>query len=107
LPSHLTRRIGGENFETEGYKVLREHPVKGNGAVDILAKKPGESIAIEVETGKSEVKANLKKIKDGGFDQIVVLATSPDAINVCHKTIASTDKSYSTVVEMLSWLDIS
>jgi len=25
-----------KHFEREGYEVLREHPVKGNGAVDIL-----------------------------------------------------------------------
>jgi hypothetical protein len=26
-----------KHFECEGYEVRREHPVKGNGAVDILA----------------------------------------------------------------------
>jgi hypothetical protein len=94
-------------FERKGFSVSCEHPVKGNGAIDILAERPGEQIAIEVETGKSDVKANLSKIKGSGFDRIVVLATSPDAINACHKAIDSTDKSDSVVVDMLTWLDIS
>ena len=29
-------------FEKKGYEVTREHPVKGNGAIDILAVRPGE-----------------------------------------------------------------
>ena len=41
-----------KHFEKEGYEV-REHPVKGNGAVDILATKPGHTVVVEVETGKS------------------------------------------------------
>jgi Holliday junction resolvase-like predicted endonuclease len=74
-------------FVKKGYDIVCEHPVKGNGAVDILAKKPSENVAIEVETGKSDIKANLKKIKGGGFERIVIVATSPAAVTECQKVV--------------------
>ena len=96
-----------KHFENEGYEVLREHPVKGNGAVDILAQKPGQNVSIEVETGKSNTKENLNKIKNAGFDRIVLFATSPVAVIACEKAINSPGKGFSTPVKMLTWLDIS
>ena len=95
------------HFVREGYEVLREHPVKGNGAVDIMAKKPGRKVAVEVETGKSNTKENLRKIKNVGFDRVVLFATSPMAIAACRKAIGSHGKDNSASIEMLTWLDIS
>jgi len=94
-------------FEGKGYEVTYEHPVKGNGAIDILATRPGEMVAVEVETGKSDVKENIDKIRHAGFDRIVMLATSPFAIGVCQKVIDSAGKTGPTPVELLTWLDIS
>lgn len=94
-------------FEREGYKVLREHPVKGNGAVDILAKKPGQTVAVEVETGRSNTKENLNKIKNVDFDRVILFATSPMAVAACGKAINSPGKGSSAPVEILTWLDIS
>lgn len=96
-----------KHFETEGYEVLREHPVKGNGAVDILATKPGQTVAVEVETGKSNTKDNLNKIKHAGFDRVVLFATSPTAVAACGKAIDSPRKDSSAPAELLTWLDIS
>ena len=48
-----------------------------------LAKK----LAVEVETGKSDIKENLNKIKDAGFDRIVLVATSPAAVSACQKAV--------------------
>ncbi len=94
-------------FEKKGYEVSREHPVKGNGAIDILAKRPGEKVAVEVETGKSNIKENLNKIKSAGFDRIVLFATSPAAVAACQKAVDSTKKGQSPPVELLNWLAIS
>ena len=94
-------------YEKQGYQIRCEHPVKGNGAVDILATQPGRQIVIEVETGKSDIKANLKKIEDGGFDQINLVATNPSAMNKCQRAIDSVRSEMSVPVELLSWLDIS
>ena len=82
-----------------------EHPIKGNGAIDMLASKPGQKVAVEVETGKSNIRKNLNKIENAGFDRIVLVATSPAAVSSCQKIIDSNDKS--STVELLSWLDIS
>lgn len=94
-----------KHFEKKGYEVKCEHPVKGNGAIDLLASKPGQKIAVEVETGKSDIKSNISKIKNSGFDRIVLIATSAGAVSACQKMIDSNDKS--STVELLSWLDIS
>ena len=96
-----------DSFEKKGYEVVREHPIKGNGAVDILATRPGHRIAIEVETGKSDVKANLAKIKKGGFDRIILVATSPAAMMVCQRAAEGAEQGSSPTIELLSWLDVS
>jgi hypothetical protein len=96
-----------KHFEKKGYEVKCEHPVKGNGAIDILATRPGEQVAVEIETGKSNIKENLNKIKDAGFDRIVLVATSPAAVSICQKAVDSTERGQSPSVELLSWLDIS
>ena len=95
-----------KSFESKGYEVSREHPVKGNGAIDLLAQRPGERVAIEVETGKSNIGANLKNIIDAGFTRAVLLATSADAVTACQKAIDSIKKKESTQIELLTWLDI-
>ena len=81
--------------------------IKGIGAVDILATRPGEKVAVEVETGKSNIKENLNKIKGAGFDRIVLLATSPAGTEACRRTVDSTEGGQSPAVELITWLDIS
>jgi len=94
-------------FEKQGYDVTREHPVKGNGAVDILAQKHSESIAVEVETGKSNITANLAKTESAGFDRIVFVATSATAVSACQKAIEAMEPGKSKRVELLTWLDVA
>jgi malate/lactate dehydrogenase len=98
------RRVA-EYFEKNSYDVACEHPVKGNGAIDILAQRPGERIAVEVETGKSNVKENLLKIKDAGFDRVILVATSPAAVAACQRVAASFESDKSRI-EQLTWLDL-
>ena len=93
------------HFEREGYEVRREHPVQGNGAVDILATRPGETVVVEVETGKSDTKENLTKIAHAGFDRVVLVATSPAASEACQKAMAAV--AGGPPVQLVSWLDIS
>ena len=98
-----------EHFEKKGYEITREHPIKGNGAIDILAEKPGHRIAIEIETGKSDIKANLTKVKDADFDRVILIATSPAAVTACQKAIKNLPDEYSHnhSVELQTWLDIA
>ena len=92
-------------FEQQGYEVRREHPVQGNGAVDILATRPGETVVVEIETGKSDTKENLRKIAHAGFDRIVLLATSPAGREACQKAVASVADDLP--VQLMTWLDVS
>jgi len=94
-------------FEKKAYDVKHEHPVKGNGAIDILATRGGRKVAVEVETGKSNIKANLDKIKNAGFDRIVFVATSSAAVSACQSAIEEVEYSDSETTELLTWLDIS
>jgi hypothetical protein len=93
------------HFEKDGYETTREHPVKGNGAVDILARRPGEKVAVEIETGKSDTKENLTKIAHAGFDRVVLVATSPSGSEACQKAMESV--SSDLPVQLLTWLDVS
>jgi hypothetical protein len=94
-------------FRRKGYEVSKEHPIKNNGVIDLLASRPGEQMAIEVETGKSNVKNNLKNILKAGFNGTILVATSAEAIKPCQKAIDSMKESDSPKIELLSWLDIS
>ncbi|MBW1939385.1 MAG: ATP-binding protein [Deltaproteobacteria bacterium] len=94
-------------FEKKGYEVRYEHPVKGNGAIDILATKPGQKVAVEVETSKSNVKSNLEKIKSVDFDRVILVATSPAAANMCQGLVGAREHHNSLRIELLTWLDIS
>ena len=96
-----------EHFEKQGYQVTREHVIRGNGAIDLLAEKASERIAIEVETGKSDIAGNLAKIMKAGFERLVIVATSPAAVTACTRIAGSTPRADQQTVEVLTWLDIS
>jgi len=95
-----------EHFEAKGYAVTREHVIAGNGAVDLLAERPGEQVAVEVETGKSDIPTNLAKSRQAGFDRIVLVATSPAAVGICQRAIEQVPGGCPSV-EILTWLDVS
>jgi len=95
------------HFESNGYELTREFAIQGNGAVDLVAERPGERIAIEVETGKSDIQKNLTKIRSAGFDRIILLATSPEAVSACRKAADVVDSRDMPIVEQLTWLDVS
>jgi len=90
-------------FDDRGYEVAHEYAVHGNGTIDLLAERPGERIAIEIETGKSDIANNITKLKSAGFDRIIIIATSPTAVTACQSAIAKANAP----VELLTWLDLS
>jgi len=65
-----------EVLRKQGYDVELEKAVKDGGAVDILATKEGKSLAVEVETGKSDAVSNIKKDLEAGFDEVISVATN-------------------------------
>ena len=96
-------RKTAEHFERQGYEISEEHPIKGNGAVDLLAEKPGHRVIVEVETGKSDIPTNLTKIKNADVDRVMLVATSPAAVTAIEKACRNTGQR----VELLTWLDVS
>jgi hypothetical protein len=94
-------------YERQGYALTREFRIEGNGAVDLVAKRPGVRVAIEIETGKSDIAGNLAKLREAGFDRIVFVATSPTAVTACRRVIDERSRDADVPVELLTWLDVS
>lgn len=97
-----------EYLESEGYEVQREYPVPGDGFVDLRGQRPGMQIAVEVETGKSDIAENIHKLQHAGFDRILLLATCPEAVGACQKAIAAATAAPHArpPVELLTWLHL-
>jgi len=93
-------------FEMDGYDVTREYHVDGNGDVDIVAERAGCRVAIEIETGKSDIKKNILKSHAAGFDRHVLVATSPAALTACQRAVDETRDDAHASVELMTWLDI-
>lgn len=99
-------RRAAESFRQRGYEVTREYAVDGNGIIDLLATRAGERIAVEIETGKSDVHQNITKLEHTNFDRLIVLATSPSATAVCQRAIAECTTDRGLEIELLTWLDV-
>lgn len=84
-----TRHGGGEHqywrkkiaakLRDLGYSVQEEYPIGEGKTVDIVAQKNGKTIAIEIETGKSDAAANVRKCLEKGFDSVWSVATTSRA----------------------------
>ena len=61
-----------------------------------------EKVAVEVETGKSNIKANLNKIEKAGFDRIILVATSATAVTSCQKVIGTANRAFLSKIELLN-----
>lgn len=64
-----------ELLRAKGYEVTIEKPIGGGQTVDIEAQRDGKAIAIEIETGKSDAKENLRKLVEAGYDDIWMVFT--------------------------------
>ncbi len=81
------KRFCAQRFCEQGYKAFLEAPRK-SGNVDVLALKDGKSIAIEVETGKSDVVRNVKQDMLSGFDKVLIIATDAKALRKVEQELA-------------------
>ena len=76
-----------EDLRARGYDVTEECPLGGGKAIDLVATRNGERVALEIETGKSDVLANVKKCLGAGLDKVIIMATSRKTEEVA-KTLA-------------------
>ncbi len=87
LAHEYWKRFYAQQFKEEGYKVSLEAPRK-SGNVDVLAIKDGETTAIEIETGKSDIIRNVKQDLLSGFDKVLVVATDKKALGKVERELA-------------------
>jgi len=109
LPSHARRALGidaqnnGHTRESiahsywkhsyatwltrEGFDVTIEAPC-GNGRIDVLGKKDGLSVAIEIETGLSNAIDNVRRCLRERIRYVVVVATDQKALESIEQGLA-------------------
>jgi hypothetical protein len=64
-----------EHYKKQGFKVfIEEYYV--NGRPDIIVFENRKKVAIEIETGKSNIVYNIQKCQKAGFDEILCIATN-------------------------------
>ena len=75
------KRRYADLYRARGYRVEVEAPRAAaiGGRVDVLATRTGESIAIEIETGKSDIVENVRCDVRAGYTHVLVVATSERA----------------------------
>ena len=63
-----------ELLKSKGFDITFEKPIGEGKSVDVVATKNGKQIAIEVETGRSDILSNINKCLQANFDKIIVVA---------------------------------
>ena len=81
------KRFYAQRFKEQGYKICLEAPRK-SGNVDVLALKEGESVAVEIETGKSDFVRNVKQDLLSGFNKVLVVAVDKKALGKVEQALA-------------------
>lgn len=76
-----------DHLEREGWRVEAEHRLIGGGFVDLLAERGGRRMAVEIETGKSDIVQNINKLADEEIDELLLIATSPAAVSACQRAL--------------------
>lgn len=81
------KRYHAHRLERKGYGVQLEAPL-GNGRVDVLATRGKERVAVEVETGKSDVVGNVRRALQAKIDKTVVVVTRQEAVKRIEAALA-------------------
>jgi KaiC/GvpD/RAD55 family RecA-like ATPase len=87
LAHEYWKRWYAHTLEQQGFRVQLEAP-RNKGHVDVLAVKASESVAVEIETGKSDVVENVRQDLLSGFRKVVVVATDERAKNKVETALA-------------------
>ncbi len=75
LEHEYWKELVAKRYLAKGYKVEKEVPIGDGKAIDLVASKDSKRIAIEVETGKSDIRGNVRKCKEAGYGEFVVIYT--------------------------------
>ena len=78
LAHEYWKRWHAHKLEQVGYQVQMEAP-RNHGHADIVAWKNGKTIAVEIETGKSDMLTNVRQDLLSGFNLVVIVASNTKA----------------------------
>ena len=76
-----------QRLQEQGYEVNIEAE-RNSGTTDILARKDGKTLAVEIETGKSNIARNVQQNLLSGFDKTRVVATDEKALRKVEHELA-------------------
>ena len=89
-----------------GYSVQEEYPIGNGKTIDLVASKDGKRIAVEIETGKSDALANIRKCLDAGFGEIMSVATTAQLKKVVDGKFLRSHKNTTGTVSILTVRDV-
>ncbi len=78
-----------------GYQVEVEKSIGDGRAIDLVARKDGREIAVEIETGASDLEENVRKCLAAGYEKVYVLASRRGLIPAI-KRKAQMDRGFAT-----------
>lgn len=99
IPHEFWKQYYASRFEDQGYHVRLEAPRQG-GYVDVLAEKDDERIAIEIETGKSDVVQNVRHNLASRFSRVIVVGTDEKALQRVRGQLARAELLTSEIVQL-------
>jgi predicted RecB family endonuclease len=82
------REYGELNKNEETRREAEALRFRGCGNMDISATRGSENVAIEIETGKSDVVSNVKRNLLSGFQKVIVVATDRQALKKVERQLA-------------------
>ncbi len=89
LEHEFWKEKAAQQFVHLGWTVTKEE--SGHGYTDLVAEKNGQRIAVEIETGKSNWRENIRKNLAGDYRGIFILTTNSEAQNQILKVIEETN----------------
>ncbi len=95
-----------EHYEAQGYAITREFKLESGGYVDLIAKKKHESIAIEIETGKSDIVKNAQKSLDAGYTKIQILGIDVESTHYIHTKLTDLLSRYQNRITIGNCADV-
>lgn len=89
LTHEYWKRYYASLYQSKGYDVEMEalRP-RGGGRVDVLARKEGETIAVEIETGKSDFVENVRRDLLSRIDKIFIVIVNRNNFESIYQLIA-------------------
>jgi hypothetical protein len=73
----------------QGYEVKVE-ALRHQGRIDVLGERAGKTIAVEIETGKSDIAENVRQCLRFKIHLVLVVATTRDALQKVERILAQT-----------------